>query len=231
MSYAIHNPQHRNLASLSKSSDNDTMEGISYEYHAANPEPSHSYLYGSVAGLLCDIPKGSKVLDLGCGNGTFISNFQDRGWSLYGSDFSPTGIDFAKRTFPQIEFFLADASAPTGDILERVGQVDVILSTEVIEHLYDPRSFLRNAHTLLKPSGLIILTTPYHGYLKNLMLALTGKLDQHFTVLWDHGHIKFWSKKTLRSVLEETGFTDINFVGSGRLPWLWKSIVVSARRK
>jgi 2-polyprenyl-3-methyl-5-hydroxy-6-metoxy-1,4-benzoquinol methylase len=214
-----------------ETSQNDTMEGIAYEYRAANPEESHSYLYGSVAGLLRDIPPGTKVLDLGCGNGTFLSNFRDRGWSLYGSDFSPTGIDFAKRTFPEIEFFLADASAPTGDILERVGHVDVIISTEVIEHLYDPRSFLHNAHSLLKPSGQLVLTTPYHGYLKNLMLALTGKLDQHFTVLWDHGHIKFWSKKTLRAVLEETGFTDIHFIGSGRLPWLWKSIVVSARRK
>ena len=209
----------------------NNMAGISYEYRSAEPETSHGYLYYSVDRLLRDIPPNSKVLDLGCGNGTFISNFQDRGWSLYGSDLSPTGIDFAKRTFPAIEFFLADASAPTGDILQRVGQVDVIVSTEVIEHLYDPRSFLRNAQALLKPSGLLVLTTPYHGYLKNLALALTGKLDEHFTALWDHGHIKFWSKKTLGLVLEETGFTDIKFAGSGRLPWLWKSMVVSARRK
>ena len=61
-----------------------------------------------------------------------------------------------------------------------------------------------------------------------MVLALTGKLDQHFTVLWDHGHIKFWSKKTLASVLTETGFNRIEFAGSGRLPWLWKSIVVRA---
>jgi 2-polyprenyl-6-hydroxyphenyl methylase/3-demethylubiquinone-9 3-methyltransferase len=106
--------------------------------------------------------------------------------------------------------------------------VDAILSTEVIEHLYDPRGFLRTAHELLKPGGTLVLSTPYHGYFKNLFLALTGKLDQHFTVLWDHGHIKFWSRKTLTQALEEAGFKEITFAGAGRLPWLWKSMVLRA---
>jgi 2-polyprenyl-3-methyl-5-hydroxy-6-metoxy-1,4-benzoquinol methylase len=206
------------------------MTGISYEYRAAAHEVSHSYLFPIVSALLKDVPPGAAVLDLGCGNGSFMSLFQDRGWRLYGSDFSPTGIAVAQQNFPGIDFFLADASAPTANILERVGQVDAVVSTEVIEHLYDPRGFLRNAQGLLKPDGVVVLTTPYHGYLKNLMLAVTGKMDQHFTVLWDHGHIKFWSKKTLTAVLLEAGFEQIEFVGSGRLPWVWKSIVVRARK-
>jgi len=36
-------------------------------------------------------------------------------------------------------------------------------------------------------------------------------MDRHFTVLWDHGHIKFWSRKTLTQALQETGFTSIAF--------------------
>jgi 2-polyprenyl-6-hydroxyphenyl methylase/3-demethylubiquinone-9 3-methyltransferase len=104
--------------------------------------------------------------------------------------------------------------------------VDAIVSTEVIEHLYNPRGFLRNAYALLKPSGVIVLTTPYHGYLKNLLLAVTGKMDEHFTVLWDHGHVKFWSPKTLSMALRETGFTEIEFRGAGRVPYLWKSMVL-----
>jgi len=108
--------------------------------------------------------------------------------------------------------------------------VDAVISTEVIEHLYDPQAFLRNAYTLLKPEGIFIVTTPYHGYLKNLMLALTGDMDRHFTVLWDHGHIKFWSRKTLEQALRETGFTPIEFTGAGRIPYLWKSMVIKAKK-
>jgi 2-polyprenyl-3-methyl-5-hydroxy-6-metoxy-1,4-benzoquinol methylase len=204
------------------------MDGIAYEYREATNEVSHGYLKPCVDQLVRDIPSGAVVLDLGCGNGSFIAMFRDRGWDLHGTDFSDTGIQVAKRSFPGIDFILADASAPAGDMLERVGQVDLIISTEVIEHLYNPRGFLKNAYDLLRPGGMLVLTTPYHGYLKNVFLALTGKMDQHFTVLWDHGHIKFWSVKTLSQVLTEAGFHDLKMTGAGRLPWLWKSMVFSA---
>ncbi len=206
------------------------MTGVSYEYREADAGGSHSYLFPCVTKLLGELPEGASVLDMGCGNGTFISRFQGRGWNLYGTDFSPSGIEIARANFPGIDFFLADSSASTGDILMRIGQVDAIISTEVIEHLYDPKGFLRNANSLVKPGGIVILSTPYHGYLKNILLAATGKLDQHFTVLWDHGHIKFWSRKTLSKVLVESGFTDIRFMGSGRLPYLWKSMVLRATK-
>lgn len=206
------------------------MSGISYQYTASNPEVSHQYLYPIVSSLLKDVPAGAKVLDAGCGNGSFIALFQDRKWKLHGSDLSTTGIEIARTTFPNIDFFLADGQTLYADFLKTVGQVDVVISTEVIEHLYDPRGFLRNCYELLKPGGVAIFTTPYHGYLKNLLLAITGKMDEHFTVLWDHGHIKFWSRKTLEQALGEAGFRDIEFAGSGRVPYLWKSMVLKARK-
>ena len=76
----------------------------------------------------------------------------------------------------------------------------------------------------------MVLSTPYHGYLKNLALALSGRLDAHFGALRDGGHIKFFSWPTLQVLLEEAGFVDLRFRGAGRVPFLWKSMVVSARR-
>jgi hypothetical protein len=43
-------------------------------------------------------------------------------------------------------------------------------------------------------------------------------MDKHFTALWDNGHIKFWSMKTLSALLEETGLTNIRFQRIGRIP-------------
>jgi 2-polyprenyl-3-methyl-5-hydroxy-6-metoxy-1,4-benzoquinol methylase len=206
------------------------MGGISYHYREANHSPSHEYLYPHVSNFLKDVPPGSLVMDAGCGNGSFIAQFRDRKWQLHGSDLSSTGIDIARKTFPDINFFLADGQTLYADFLSTVGQVDVVVSTEVIEHIYDPRGFLRNCYDLLKPGGTIVITTPYHGYIKNVLLALSGKMDQHFTVLWDHGHIKFWSRETLTKALTETGFTNVEFAGAGRIPYVWKSMVLKATK-
>ena len=90
------------------------------------------------------------------------------------------------------------------------------------------KGFLCNMYRHLRTGGTIVLTTPYHGYLKNLALALSGKLDDHFTALWDGGHIKFWSRRTLIRLLQEFGFEVREFRGAGRVVWLWKSMVVRA---
>ena len=78
--------------------------------------------------------------------------------------------------------------------------------------------------------GVAIVSTPYHGYLKNLSLAISGKFDAHFTALWDHGHIKFWSRRTLSILLNEAGFSEVHFRRVGRIPALAKSMIAIARR-
>jgi hypothetical protein len=96
--------------------------------------------------------------------------------------------------------------------------------------LYDPRGFLDFARVILERAGggKLIVSTPYHGYIKNLAMALLGKMDGHYTALWDGGHIKFFSRKTLEQMLEERGFVVTDFAGAGRVPYLWKSMLVSA---
>ncbi|WP_433964978.1 class I SAM-dependent methyltransferase [Tunturiibacter gelidiferens] len=204
--------------------------GISYEYKAANHEVSHSYLKPIVDSLVKDIPAGSAVLDMGCGNGSFLSLYRDRGWILYGTDFSPTGIEVARSNYPDIDFILGNSETSAADLLNQVGLVDLIISTEVIEHLYNPKAFLRTAYDVLRPGGAMVITTPYHGYLKNLAIALTGQMDKHYTVLWDHGHIKFWSAKTLSKAISDTGFESVRFKGAGRFPYLWKSMALVCKK-
>jgi 2-polyprenyl-3-methyl-5-hydroxy-6-metoxy-1,4-benzoquinol methylase len=107
---------------------------------------------------------------------------------------------------------------------------DVVISVEVIEHLFYPRELVKAAKQCLKPKGRLIITTPYHGYFKNLVLAISGKMDKHFHVLWDGGHIKFFSVKTLSSLVEAEGYADIHFSFAGRLPYLWKSMLCCCTR-
>ncbi len=100
----------------------------------------------------------------------------------------------------------------------------------LVEHVYAPRDYARSAFNLLKPGGLALISTPYNGYLKNLAIAACDGFDRHVSPLWDHGHIKFWSVKTLTALLTEAGFSDISFAFAGCISWLAKSMVAIARR-
>lgn len=172
--------------------------------------------------------KGLRVCDLGCGNGYLAATLADAGFHVLGVDASAQGVALAQKNYPQAEFRQIELG---GDLSQTLGcNFDVVVSSDVIEHLYRPSDLLRDAHALLKPQGHLLLGTPYHGYWKNLALALTGKMDNHFTVLWDGGHIKFFSVKTLGELTQKHGFAIESWKFYGRAPWLWRNMICCARK-
>jgi len=201
-----------------------------YQYHHAELGQEHVYLLPallqSLQGLKLD-PLRRRIFELGCGNGAVAKTLTDLGYDITGVDTSAEGIALAGQHYPQLK--LAQGSA-YDDLAGRYGQFPAVVSLEVVEHVYFPRQYAATVYALLEPGGSAILSTPYHGYWKNLALALTGKMDAHFTALWDYGHIKFWSVKTLRLLLEEAGFQDITFQRVGRVPAFAKSMVVVAKK-
>ncbi|MCA0132441.1 class I SAM-dependent methyltransferase [Winogradskyella alexanderae] len=188
---------------------------------------AHSYLIPALIDMLPN--DGSPILDLGCGNGAIANYLLDQGFDVYGIDASETGIALAKTKHPE-RFFIHDVS--TDALPEPLQEIPfkTIISTEVIEHLYSPRKYIQFCSDILIQSGggALIISTPYHGFLKNLALSIFNAWDSHFTVLWDGGHIKFWSYKTLGVLLREYDFKSLAFKGCGRLPYLWKSMIIKA---
>jgi 2-polyprenyl-6-hydroxyphenyl methylase/3-demethylubiquinone-9 3-methyltransferase len=168
-----------------------------------------------------------RIFDLGCGNGSVAAALAHRGFEVIGVDPSEQGITEANRQYPGLHLSVASAY---DDLTSHYGRFPVVISLEVVEHLYFPRRYAQTIFDLLEPGGRAIVSTPYHGYWKNLILAAAGKMDAHFTALWDHGHIKFWSVATLRTLLREAGFSDVRFTRVGRIPILAKSMVATATK-
>lgn len=168
----------------------------------------------------------NEVLDLGCGNGSFSALLAIAGFKVTGLDHSTSGIEIAHRKHPAVSFAQHDITQPLS--AEHHGKYAAVVSTEVIEHLLLPRRLIENALNALRPGGLLILTTPYHGYWKNLALALTNKFDDHWHPLRDYGHIKFFSKATMVTLFKEYGLQDIRFQTVGRIPALARSMIIDA---
>ncbi len=197
-----------------------------YGFHSCGPSHMHRHFMPPIFSLCGRIGAGTRVLDVGCGNGSAAGQFLARGCSVVGIDLSESGIEIARRSYPKGRFEVLPAD---DQLLGRLSEppFDIVVSTEVIEHLYAPRGYAQGCFEALKPGGRFICTTPYHGYLKNLTLSVTGHWDAHANPLWDGGHIKLWSRRTLRLLLTEVGFVNLQFRGAGRLPWLWMTMVMS----
>ncbi len=201
---------------------------LAYRFESAEPFCSAAYLLPRLRRALSALPEGARLLDLGCGNGALTAALLRPGWNVTAIDWSPRAIGIAQAAYRGICFIAADVTAPLEEIAQ--SSFDAVLSAEVIEHVRDPRGLLANARRALKPGGKLVITTPYHGYWKNLALAAAGRFDAHWDPLWDAGHLKFFSRATLSRLLVEAGFRSLRFTGAGRVPWFWKSMVFEAAR-
>tara|TARA_B100000787_G_C16149187_1_gene275758 strand:- start:505 stop:1140 length:636 start_codon:yes stop_codon:yes gene_type:complete len=152
-------------------------------------------------------------IDIGCGNGFITKKISDNFKATIGIDLSKEGIAFAnkKKNKKKIKFY----NKNTSFFIKNRKKFDFVTSIEVIEHQYDPFKFMSEIEKVTKKNGFAMITTPFHGYFKNLLISLLGLTDSHVNVLWKHGHIKFFSVKSLKKLIERYNFEiiDINFAG------------------
>ncbi len=209
---------------------NDNLVG-DYGWESAERPRSCDYVAPKILEILSKSGP-SRVLDLGCGNGQLCAQMVQAGHHLVGVEYDQAGVEIARKTYSGISFHNFGVQDDPGALLAGEGNrlFDAVVSTEVIEHLFSPHLLPQYAAAVLRDNGLLIVTTPYHGYLKNLALSLFDKWDYHHTPLWHGGHIKFWSKTTLTQLLKENGFDVVEFHGVGRFPYLWKSMVLVAKK-
>ena len=166
-----------------------------------------------------------RILDAGCGSGFFTNAIYQAGYYGVGIDISRNAIAEAKNRYPGIEFFCnpLDSQWPFED-----KTFDVIFSTEVIEHVLGTYKMISEMNRVLNVGGVLILTTPYHGLLKNLMTVLFC-FDRHFNNI-EGGHIRFFTIKFLNKLLNQFGFEVIDIKYIGRIKPIAKSIYLVARK-
>jgi SAM-dependent methyltransferase len=204
-------------------------EGQGYWTFSARKTGSHRYLAPRILQACRKyVHGGDRVFDIGCGNGWLARDLTDSGYQVVGLEPSESGVRNARALVPEAvvyELSIYDDLSAIPD-----GSFDIAVSAEVIEHLYNPQILVDVAWHKLKDGGVFVITTPYHGYLKNLLIALCNKWDSHHKPMQLGGHIKFWSRPSLQAFLEKQGFTVLECIGVGRVRWLWKSMILVATK-
>jgi len=171
--------------------------------------------------LRSGINRGERVLDVGCGEGTFTGELVRAGAAPIGVDVAEAALQRARARYPELDFRLTpiDGPLPFED-----ASFDAVWASEVIEHVADTARWLSECRRVLVPRGRLLLTTPSHGRLR---VALYG-LERFSEPLGDHLHL--YTRRSLRALLEEFGFGEVEVRAVAGPPLLKRLLFARARR-
>jgi SAM-dependent methyltransferase len=148
-----------------------------------------------------------RLLDIGFGAGSLLRTARELGWEAVGSEVSSSAVEHAIRNGLEVyNGTLQDCRFPEGHF-------DVVTASEILEHLPNPQSELREIKRILRPGGLFWGTTPSAQSLSFRIL----KLD--WSVLAPPDHIQLYSAKGIWSMLREAGFERISLKTYGLNPY------------
>jgi ubiquinone/menaquinone biosynthesis C-methylase UbiE len=148
--------------------------------------------------------RGGALLDVGCHTGIFLDVARQHGWQTLGVEPSRWSADRARaRGLEVVDGTLADTPFPDGSL-------DVITMWDVIEHLADPQTELKRAHRLLRPNGLLALSTMN---VETWFPRLLGRRWPWYMQM----HLYYFTPQTLRQMLERAGFEMLESVPHKRV--------------
>lgn len=164
--------------------------------------PLHSQLspitrtrYRELLDRFAPVRTHGRILDAGCGVGYFLDTAMEGGWSAHGSEYDERVVNScSERGISMWRGPLTDQSFPDA-------YFDVITSFEVMEHLQDPMAELRNFHRMLRPGGMLYITTPNFSALSRRVLGADWSVVNY------PEHLNYFTPSTLGKAVRQAGLT------------------------
>ena len=167
---------------------------------------------------------GQTLLDIGCGDGHLLYQLRNRFKRLIGLEYSASRLNQAKMNLSGLPFegLLGSAESMT-DV--QTGSVDCIVSADTIEHVPDVYAAAGEMLRVLRPGGRMVINTPNIAFVKKRALLLLGRFPSTSQpneglgsdVLFDGGHLHYFTFRSLRLLLTRAGFKVERSVGYGKL--------------
>ena len=164
---------------------------MSERYNALNTKRHEDQLR-----IFENLVAGRKLLDVGCGEGHFVHSANAMGWDARGIDLAEGAIGVAKSfgvPCDVVDFF---STALDGE------RFDIIVMSELLEHVPDPGSFLARAESLLSPRGILYLTTPNFGSLTRRVVGTAWRAIER-------EHLSYFTPQTFRRLVARRTHFDV----------------------
>lgn len=153
--------------------------------------------------MLAQVPDGARVLDVGCATGYVAGRLAARGCSVVGFERNPAAAALAEEHCEQV--IVGDVESES-DRARIPGEYDVVLLGDVLEHLVDPAAALRGMHPLLAPRGVVVTSIPNIASWPARLALARGAFDYADTGIFDRTHLRFFTRRTARELVEGAGF-------------------------
>lgn len=138
--------------------------------------------------------KTNRIMDVGCGPGLFLIEAKKRGWEVYGTEFTDGQIDYLNSL---------EINTYQGKLIEgcfESDSFDIIISSEVIEHINNPVEEIRLFHNFLRKGGLVYITTPNFNSIERYILK------GNYEIIEYPNHLCYYTPQTINLLLTQNGF-------------------------
>jgi 2-polyprenyl-3-methyl-5-hydroxy-6-metoxy-1,4-benzoquinol methylase len=172
---------------------------------------------GSRGRVFRSIPRGSRVLDVGCDTGRFGEILRrEKSCEVHGIERDPGAAAEAAQRLNDVHVGAIDSAEALG----RFKDFDVILFLDVLEHLYDPWSALKGTIGALRSGGIVIGVVPNIAHVSVVRRLLLGRFDYEEHGMMDRTHLRWFTRKSFARALSDTGFTDVTIDAVPVVPWI-----------
>lgn len=144
------------------------------------------------------------LLDIGCAGGTFTHELSKKTKAkITGIDISQEAINYAKETYPHLDFQVHDAAHPKFPFPDQ--SFNTVTLLEVLEHLLNPVETLQEIKRLVKKDGQVIVLVPSENWLFRALWSIWVKLPWGGKV-WDDAHVQRFDGNKLKHLMEFIGY-------------------------